>query len=75
MNNIKIWILDLGIGSFCQLAPVFIVVIILSLRIQTPPDRIGFFGFQSHPTGIGMDQGNSETLGHTNGFLGDDIFH
>jgi len=27
---------------------------IYALRIQTPPDRIGFFGFHSHPEGIGM---------------------
>ena len=27
---------------------------IISLRIQTSHDRIGFFGFQSHPKMIGM---------------------
>ena len=26
--------------------------------------------FQSHPKSIGMDRGDPETLGHTNGFLG-----
>ena len=36
----------------------------ITLRIQIPPDRIGFFGFQSHPKRIGMDRGNPGFLGH-----------
>ena len=45
----------------------------LTLRIQTPPDRIGFFGFQSHPQVIGLLGISPETLGDTNGSLG--LFH
>ena len=35
----------------------------LALRSQTRPDRIGFFGFQSHPKRIGIDRGNPGFLG------------
>ena len=49
----------------------FVSLIYRSLRIQTPPDRIGFFGFQSHPKRIGMVRGpNPFRFGHTNGSLG-----
>ena len=33
-----------------------------TLRIQTPPDRIGFFGFQSHPQN--RISGKIPSLGH-----------
>ena len=37
---------------------------IMPLRIQTPPDRIGLMVSTSHPQVIGMVRGNPEILGH-----------
>ncbi len=43
----------------------------LTLRIQTPTDRIGLMVEKSHLQVIGLDRGpNPGFLGYTNGFLG-----
>ena len=47
-----------GLGWVGQLPTGQHPAVQLSLRIQTPPDRIVFFGFQSHPKRIGMVRGN-----------------
>ena len=49
----------------------FILIWLLPLRIQTPPGSNRMFWVPiAYILRIGMDRGNPEILGHTNGFLG-----